>query len=287
MHSGQASAERMRLDQDVRRDKNWKRWGPYLSERQWGTVREDYSALDSTPTHSYMKALYTYPQAEFPYAQLLLFVREWYMHPNGQLPAYEFDLSDVNPPVHASAARRVYKMCGPRGARDRLFLRRLFQKLLLTFTWWVNREDRGGDNLFSGGFLGLDNISVFDRSKPLPSGQRLEQADGTAWMAFCCGTLLSRATPAEVSEPAIRPGGRPSSPRACRIWHDGEPGRRPVIRRSRSRPHSGVWTLASGFFLESIRSFHHRRYRKLSPGKVSIFSNRAGDTVNVSISRGR
>jgi hypothetical protein len=130
---------------------------------------------------------------DFAKQQLLLLLREWYMHPNGQIPAYEFALSDVNPPVHAWAVWRVYKMTGPRGARDRQFLERAFQKLLLNFTWWVNRKDAEGNNLFSGGFLGLDNIGVFDRSRPLPGGGRLEQADGTAWMAFFCATMLSIA----------------------------------------------------------------------------------------------
>ena len=130
---------------------------------------------------------------DFAKQQLLLFTREWYMHPNGQLPAYEWALGDVNPPVHAWAAWRVYKMSGPRGGRDRLFLERVFQKLLLNFTWWVNRKDDDGNNLFAGGFLGLDNVGLFDRSKPLPGGARLEQADGTAWMAFYCGTMLSIA----------------------------------------------------------------------------------------------
>jgi hypothetical protein len=130
---------------------------------------------------------------EFAKGQLLLLLREWYMHPNGQMPAYEFAFSDVNPPVHAWACWRVYKMSGPRGQRDRAFLARAFHKLLINFTWWVNRKDLEGNNLFSGGFLGLDNIGVFDRSKPLPTGQRLEQADGTAWMAFYCTTMLSMA----------------------------------------------------------------------------------------------
>jgi hypothetical protein len=125
--------------------------------------------------------------------QLVLFLREWYMHPNGQIPAYEFAFSDVNPPVHAWAAWRVYKMTGPRSGRDRLFLERVFQKLLLNFTWWVNRKDFHGDHVFAGGFLGLDNIGVFDRSQPLPTGGHLEQADGTAWMAFYCATMLSMA----------------------------------------------------------------------------------------------
>ncbi|MGK4002501.1 glucosidase [Sorangium sp. So ce1036] len=129
----------------------------------------------------------------FAKEQLLLFLREWTMHPNGQLPAYEFALGDVNPPVHAWAAWRVYKIAARRGERDRAFLQRVFQKLLLNFTWWVNRKDEEGNNLFSGGFLGLDNIGVFDRSRALPTGGTLEQADGTAWMAFFCGTMLSMA----------------------------------------------------------------------------------------------
>jgi hypothetical protein len=120
----------------------------------------------------------------FAKEQLVLLTREWYMHPNGQMPAYEWNLGDVNPPVHAWACWRVYKLTGPRGGRDRQFLARVFHKLLLNFTWWVNRKDVAGKHLFTGGFLGLDNIGVFDRSRPLPGGGILEQADGTAWMAF-------------------------------------------------------------------------------------------------------
>ncbi len=130
---------------------------------------------------------------EFAKQQLGLFLREWYMHPNGQLPAYEFALGDVNPPVHAWSAWRVYKLTAARGHRDRDFLESVFQKLLLNFTWWVNRKDAAGKNLFSGGFLGLDNIGVLDRSKPLPDGGTLQQADGTAWMAFYCSTMLAMA----------------------------------------------------------------------------------------------
>ncbi|MCC6546693.1 glucosidase [Candidatus Sumerlaeota bacterium] len=129
----------------------------------------------------------------FAKQQLELFLREWYMHPNGQLPAYEFAFGDVNPPVHAWAVWRVYKITAPRGERDIAFLERCFHKLLMNFTWWVNRKDPRGKNIFSGGFLGLDNIGVFDRSKPMPHGAFLEQADGTAWMAFYCGTMLSMA----------------------------------------------------------------------------------------------
>ena len=131
--------------------------------------------------------------SHFAKEQLILFLREWYMHPNGQLPAYEWSFGDVNPPVHAWAAWRVYKISATAGNRDRDFLESVFQKLLLNFTWWVNRKDVHGKNLFSGGFLGLDNIGVFDRSKPLPTGGTLQQADGTAWMAFYCATMLSMA----------------------------------------------------------------------------------------------
>jgi hypothetical protein len=126
-------------------------------------------------------------------SQLTLMLREWYMHPNGQIPAYEFSFSDVNPPVHAWAVWRVYKITGARGARDLTFLESAFQKLLMNFTWWVNRKDTSGRNLFSGGFLGLDNVGVFDRSQPLGDGNFLEQADGTAWMASYCLMMLSMA----------------------------------------------------------------------------------------------
>lgn len=132
--------------------------------------------------------------AAFAKEQLLLLLREWYMHPNGQMPAYEFAFSDVNPPVHAWACWRVYKMEAAQGKRDLQFLARAFHKLLLNFTWWVNQKDTQGNNLFSGGFLGLDNIGIFNRSNPLPyENSFLEQADGTAWMAFYCGTMLSIA----------------------------------------------------------------------------------------------
>lgn len=125
--------------------------------------------------------------------QAVLFLREWYMHPNGQIPAYEWNFSDVNPPVHAWACWRIYTMTGAPEQRDRLFLSRVFQKLLLNFTWWVNRKDPRGKHIFTGGFLGLDNIGIFDRSRPLPTGGHLEQADGTAWMAYYCSSMLSMA----------------------------------------------------------------------------------------------
>ena len=132
--------------------------------------------------------------ADFAKEQLILLLREWYMHPNGQLPAYEWAFGDVNPPVHAWAAWRVYKIDQRRsGVGDRSFLQRVFQKLLLNFTWWVNRKDQEGNNVFEGGFLGLDNIGVFDRSSELPTGGRLEQSDGTSWMAMYCLNMLAIA----------------------------------------------------------------------------------------------
>jgi hypothetical protein len=131
---------------------------------------------------------------DFAKRQLRLLLREWYMHPNGQVPAYEWAFGDVNPPVHAWAALRVYKIEKKMyGYADRDFLERVFHKLLLNFTWWVNRKDAEGKNVFQGGFLGLDNIGVFDRSAPLPTGGHIEQADGTSWMAMYCLNMLAVA----------------------------------------------------------------------------------------------
>jgi hypothetical protein len=128
----------------------------------------------------------------FAKSQLELMTRVWYLHPNGQLPAYEWAFGDVNPPVHAWATRRVYEIdAAATGSPDRQFLEGVFHKLLLNFTWWVNRKDADGNNVFQGGFLGLDNVSVFDRSAPLPGGGRLDQSDGTAWMAFYTLEMLT------------------------------------------------------------------------------------------------
>jgi len=131
---------------------------------------------------------------DFAKEQLILLLREWYMHPNGQLPAYEWAFGDVNPPVHAWAALRIYQIDRRlQGKADRSFLERVFHKLLLNFTWWVNRKDAEGMNVFQGGFLGMDNIGVFDRSLPLPTGGHLEQSDGTSWMAMYCLNMLAIA----------------------------------------------------------------------------------------------
>ncbi|MFZ1400744.1 MAG: hypothetical protein WAS33_27830, partial [Candidatus Promineifilaceae bacterium] len=131
---------------------------------------------------------------DFAKRQLMLMTREWYMHPNGQLPAYEWAFGDVNPPVHAWAAWRVYQMDAAQNGRpDSPFLEAIFHKLLLNFTWWVNRKDEDGNNVFQGGFLGLDNISLFDRSAALPTGGHIDQSDGTAWMGFFSLTMLRMA----------------------------------------------------------------------------------------------
>jgi hypothetical protein len=148
-------------------------------------------------------AFHTLPIAlidpEWAKRQLILLLREWYMHPNGQLPAYEWALGDVNPPVHAWAAWEVYKLTG---RNDTAFLERVFHKLLLNFTWWVNRKDADGHNVFQGGFLGLDNIGVFDRSASLPTGGHIEQADGTAWMGMYSLNMLTIALELARTKPA-------------------------------------------------------------------------------------
>jgi hypothetical protein len=139
---------------------------------------------------------------EFAKDQLVLLTREWYMHPNGQLPAYEWEFGDVNPPVHAWASWRVFQIdrrCTGKG--DLAFLERVFHKLLLNFTWWVNRKDAEGRNVFQGGFLGMDNIGVFDRSRPLPTGGFLNQADGSSWMAMFCLNMLRIALELALQNP--------------------------------------------------------------------------------------
>ena len=142
---------------------------------------------------------------DFAKNQLDLMLRERYLHPNGQIPAYEWNFSDVNPPVHAWAALFIYRTEKELfGAGDVQFLERIFQKLLMNFTWWVNRKDRTGQNVFEGGFLGLDNIGVFDRSAPLPTGGYLEQADGTAWMALFAQTMLEIASELAVHDPVYQ-----------------------------------------------------------------------------------
>jgi len=171
--------------------------------REWGHLyNDDVISMPDTWEYPWYAAwdlaFHCIPLAlvdsDFAKQQLVLMLREWYMHPNGQLPAYEWSFGDVNPPVHAWAAWRVYKIeQRRRGKGDRPFLEHVFHKLLLNFTWWVNRKDAEGMNVFQGGFLGLDNIGVFDRSAPLPTGGHIEQSDGTAWMGMFCLNMLAIA----------------------------------------------------------------------------------------------
>jgi hypothetical protein len=177
--------------------------------------------------------------------QLVLMLREWYMHPNGQMPAYEFAFGDVNPPVHAWACWRVYKMTGPRGGRDRVFLGRVFQKLLMNFTWWVNRKDVEGENVFSGGFLGLDNVGVFDRSQPLPGNLLLEQADGTAWMASYCLTMLSMALELAAEDPEYEDV-------ASKFFEHFVA----IASAMNSLGGNGLWDEADGFYYDQLRMDH-------------------------------
>ena len=182
---------------------------------------------------------------DFAKEQLILLLREWYMHPNGQLPAYEWAFSDVNPPVHAWAAWRVYKIDKKRkGKGDRAFLQRVFHKLLLNFTWWVNRKDADGMNIFQGGFLGLDNIGVFDRSAPLPTGGYIEQSDGTSWMAMYTLNLLAIALELAKEEPCYEDV-------ASKFWEHFLY----IANAMSHRGHNsmGLWHEEDGFFYDVLR----------------------------------
>jgi len=177
--------------------------------------------------------------SEFAKEQLVLLLREWYMHPNGQVPAYEWALGDVNPPVLAWAAWRVYKIEKKRrGQGDRQFLKRVFHKLLLNFTWWVNRKDAEGRNVFQGGFLGLDNIGIFDRSAPLPTGGHIEQSDGTSWMAMYCLNLLSIALELATAEPEYEDV-------ASKFWEH-------FVHIARAMNTMGLWDEEDGLFYDVL-----------------------------------
>ena len=183
--------------------------------------------------------------ADFAKEQLALLVREWYMHPNGQLPAYEWSFGDCNPPVHAWAAWRVYKIDKKRkGKGDRAFLERIFHKLLLNFTWWVNRKDADGMNIFQGGFLGLDNIGVFDRSAPLPTGGYIEQSDGTSWMAMYTLNLLAIALELAREAPAYEDV-------ASKFWEHFIYIAHAMSRRGLDG--SGLWNDEDGFFYDVLK----------------------------------
>lgn len=189
---------------------------------------------------------------DFAKEQLILLLREWYMHPNGQLPAYEWAFGDVNPPVHAWASWRVYKIDKKRkGKGDRAFLERVFHKLLLNFTWWVNRKDAEGMNIFQGGFLGLDNIGLFDRSAPLPTGGYIEQSDGTSWMALYTLNLLAIALELAREDPTYEDV-------ASKFWEH-------FIYIARAMNHRGndgmgLWDETDGFFYDVLKFPDGRKY---------------------------
>jgi hypothetical protein len=206
--------------------------------------------------------------ADFAKDQLVLFLREWYMHPNGQIPAYEWNFSDVNPPVHAWAAWRVYKIDKRiRGEGDRPFLERVFQKLLLNFNWWVNRKDVEGKNVFQGGFLGLDNIGVFDRSAPLPTGGHLEQSDGTAWMGAFCLSMLAMALELAQDNPAYEDMASKFFEHFMYIAHA-------MGHMGSEGEHIDLWHEEDGFFYDVLHTpdgAHPLRIRSLV-GLVPLFS---------------
>jgi hypothetical protein len=184
---------------------------------------------------------------EFAKDQLVLMLREWYMHPNGQIPAYEWAFGDVNPPVHAWAAYQVFLIDREKngGKGDTQFLSRVFHKLLLNFTWWVNRKDVEGMNVFQGGFLGLDNIGVFDRNIPLPGGAHLEQSDGTSWMAMYSLDMMGIALELSREDPTYEDV-------ASKFWEH-------FIYIARAMNHLGddglsLWNEEDGFFYDVLHS---------------------------------
>ena len=183
--------------------------------------------------------------SDFAKDQLTLMLREWYMHPNGQIPAYEWAFGDVNPPVHAWAAWRVYKIDKKRqGKGDTDFLKRVFHKLMLNFTWWVNRKDAEGMNIFQGGFLGLDNIGVFDRSAPLPTGGYIEQSDGTSWMAMYTLNLLAIALELAKDDPVYED-------MASKFWEHFIYIAHAMSHRGRDT--MGLWNEEDGFFYDVLK----------------------------------
>jgi glycogen debranching enzyme len=189
---------------------------------------------------------------EFAKEQLILMLREWYMHPNGQIPAYEWAFGDVNPPVHAWAAYQVYLIeKQTTGREDRQFLAKVFHKLMLNFTWWVNRKDPEGQNVFQGGFLGLDNIGVFDRNCMLPTGGHLEQSDGTSWMAMYSLDLLKIALELAAEDPAYEDV-------ASKFWEH-------FIYIAQAMNHLGddgvsLWDEQDGFFYDVLHADNRSRF---------------------------
>ncbi len=186
--------------------------------------------------------------AELAKEQLVLLLREWYLHPNGQIPAYEWSFSNVNPPVHAWAALRVYRIeQHQRGGADRAFLERVFHKLLINFTWWVNREDAAGRNVFQGGFLGLDNIGVLDRNRPLAAGSQLEQSDATSWMATYSLNMLAIAMELARLDPTYEDV-------ASKFWEHFIYIAHAMAGEAADGPEGGhdLWNNADGFFYDVL-----------------------------------
>jgi hypothetical protein len=239
----------------------WLRGDPLMSPppgHQWGRNRDWHNVyardVISMPDKwefpwfaAWDLAFHTVPFAildpDFAKDQLVLMLREWYMNPNGQLAAYEYNFGDVNPPVHAWACRVLHESSLEPLAPDLQFLERVFTKLAINFTWWVNRKDMEGNNLFAGGFLGLDNIGVFDRSMQLPEGLTLEQADGTAWMAMFCLEMFRMSLDLASNDPA---------------WEDSAVkffDHFVAIQKAiNSIDGSGLWDEQEGFYLDHIRA---------------------------------
>jgi hypothetical protein len=193
---------------------------------------------------------------DFAKRQLILMTREWFMHPNGQLPAYEWAFGDVNPPVHAWAAWRVYLIEAQQtGKPDRPFLEGIFHKLLLNFTWWVNRKDTDGNNIFQGGFLGLDNIGVFDRNADLPIEGHIDQADGTAWMGFYCLMMLEIALELAMENSVYEDTATKFFEHFLRVAH---------AMTEYGRQGGGLWDETDGFFYDAW----HTSEDKIIPMKV-------------------
>ncbi|MFO0744544.1 MAG: glucosidase [Myxococcota bacterium] len=204
---------------------------------------------------------------DFAKDQLVVMLREWYQHPNGQLPAYEWNFGDVNPPVHAWAALRVFELDrDAHGQGDRDFLERVFHKLLLAFTWWVNRKDAAGRNLFQGGFLGLDNIGVFNRSEPLPDGGHLDQSDGTSWMAMFTLDMLAIAVELAVDDPVYEDV-------ATKFWEHF--AYIAGAMNDRGGTGVGMWDEADGFYYDVLslpgRGEHPIRVRSMV-GLIPLFA---------------
>jgi Mannosylglycerate hydrolase MGH1-like glycoside hydrolase domain len=208
---------------------------------------------------------------DFAKEQLILLLREWFMHPNGQIPAYEWAFGDVNPPVHAWAAWRVYKIEKKRkGVGDQKFLKRVFHKLMLNFTWWVNRKDAEGKNIFQGGFLGLDNIGVFDRSAALPTGGHIEQSDGTSWMATYCLNMLAIALELAHDDPAYEDV-------ASKFWEHFTQ----IAYAMNNRGEEGVslWDDEDGFFYDVLHVPHHGEFHMKTRSMVGLIPLYAVDTL--------